>query len=155
LERHDCWRAQMELRPCLSAWSDRLDVRLLAARADRLAGDLDEAEGQVAWCEGQPGLSSADAEDVRFERMLLQLQQGEPKPDERDISRFLQSSPVSRALTFDALARGFAETYHVGDAIQCLKEIDAINAEYVPALLLRAQLRMRFKDHEEALGPLE
>src|SRR5438093_9430678 len=51
LERHDCWRAREELQPCLTAWGERLEVRLLAARAARLADAIDEAEGHLAACE--------------------------------------------------------------------------------------------------------
>ena len=155
LERHDCWLAQEDLKPCLVAWPDRLDVRLLAARAARLADALDEAEAQVAWCERAAQTAPEHAADVRFERMLLQVQQGDLKPYEVQTQRWPRLLPPNKILLLDALARGFAETYHVSDALQCLREIDEIEPEYVPALLLQSQLHMRYKRHEEALGPLE
>jgi len=155
LDRHDCWLALREVQPCLRSWGGRLEVRLLAARAARLADALDEAEDHVTVCERLIESEPDAADEVRFERKLLAMQQGDT------ISRAAQwqpSFPVSEARqleALDALARGLAETYHHTEAFVCLEQIAQRDPEYVPMVLSRGQIQLRHKRHEEAEGYFE
>jgi tetratricopeptide (TPR) repeat protein len=155
LDRHDCWRALAEVQPCLRAWGARLEVRLLAARAARLADALDEAEDHLTICQRMIESEPEAADEVRFERKLLAMQQGDTKSR---AAQWQPSFPVSEARqleALDALARGFAETHHFGEALGCLDQIAQRDPEYLPMLLSHGQIRLRHKRYEEAEGYFE
>jgi tetratricopeptide (TPR) repeat protein len=150
LDQHDCWLALREVQPCLHAWGGRLEVRLLAARAARLADSLDEAEDHVTVCERLVESEPDAADEVRFERKLLAMQQGDTKSR---AAQWQPSLPVSEARqleALDALARGLAETHHFAEAFVCLEQIAQRDPEYLPMLLARGQIRFRHKRYEEA-----
>lgn len=146
LARHDCWQAYEELQPCLEAWSDRVEVLLLAARAARLADRLDAAEAHVGRCERL----APDDDAVRFERMLLQVHQGDLQPYQEPVRRLIEIPDERQHVVLAALAHGLANTLQVSDAVECLDTIRQRDPEFVPMLLLSAELRLRFKRNTEA-----
>src|SRR6266496_6456045 len=150
LDRHDCWRAQEELQPCLRGWGNRLEVRLLAARAARLADALDEAEDHLTQCERLIETEPDGTDEVRFERKLLQMQQGDLKSREAQWQQYGSLGDTRQVELLDALARGFAETHHFGDAMGCLDQIAQRDPDNVSMLLLRGQLQLRYKRYEGA-----
>lgn len=151
LERHDCWQAYEQLQPCLDAWGDDLEVLLVAARAARLAGALDAAEAHVAHCE-----RLAPTEDaVRFERMLLQVQQGDLQPYWEPLRRLIDIADDRQNDALAALASGLANTLQVSEAVDCLDKIRQRDPDFLPMLLLSAELRLRFQRNAEARWFLE
>src|SRR5688572_18944570 len=141
LERHDCWQAYEELQPCLRAWGHRLEVLLVAARAARLAGELDAAEAHVADAER----AAPTDPDVKFERMLLQVQQGDLQPYREPLQRWIDIPDGRQIQVLAALAGGLANTLQVSDAVECLDKIAERDPEFLPMLLLSAELRQRFQ----------
>ncbi len=151
LELHDGWRAYEELQPCLLAWGDRQEILLVAARAARLAGALDDAEAHVAACER---LAPTD-DDVRFERMLLQAQQGDLQPYQEPLRRLLATPDERQPTVLAALAGGLADTLQINEAAAYLDKIAQRDPEFVPMLLLAGELRVRYQHPTEARPFLE
>jgi tetratricopeptide (TPR) repeat protein len=73
LERGDAGQARVELEACLQVWPKDARVRLLAVRAARRAGALDEAEQHLAACQEVGGVT----EETTLEWALLRAQRGE------------------------------------------------------------------------------
>src|SRR5262245_52625388 len=151
LARHDCWQAYKELQPCLVVWSDRLEVLLLAARAARLTGALDSTEAHLAGSERL----APDDDAVRFERMLLQVQQGDLQPYQDSLRRRIETPDERQSEVLAALATGLANTLQISEAVDCLDKIAEREPEHVPMLLLSAELRRRFQRNAEARWFLE
>ncbi len=146
IEHHDAWTAYDELRPCLSAWSERAEVLLAAARAARLAGMIDDAEAHLTACER---LAPSD-DDVQFERMLLQAQQGDLRPYEETLRRLSDEPGDRQNAVLMALAQGLADTLQTGEAAMYLERIAARDPDYLPMLLLSAEVRVRHERFAEA-----
>lgn len=146
LERHDGWHAYEELQPCLAAWPDRIEVRLVAARAARLAGELDAAEAHLTVCED---LAATDGE-VLFERTLLQTQQGDLRPYQESLRRLIANNDARQLVALAALARGLADTLQINEAAVYLDKIAQSDPEFVPMLLLAGELRVRYQHPLEA-----
>ena len=145
LDDNDAQRAYEELRPCLAAWFERSDVLLVGARAARLAGRLDDAEAHLAACER---LASTN-HDVRFERLLLQLRQGDLLSNTETVRRLLASSDARQTVLLLAIAEGLLEIRQMEQAAPYLAkaERDAPNSGAV--WMLNAELNMRLNN---ALG---
>src|SRR5690606_25264753 len=66
--------AREHLRICLRVWPRSTEVHLLAARAERLMGDLPAAEAHLNRC---LELESGPTDAVRLEFLLIRVQSGE------------------------------------------------------------------------------
>jgi tetratricopeptide (TPR) repeat protein len=145
LEAQDADRARIHLKQCLLRWNSEPEVKFLAAQAARLAGDYEEAEGHLAYCEGRGGMQDAD---LRRERALLQVQQG-------DFGGYIESlaprgpkDPELPTSVLEAMARGSEATMFFEAALECLKRILDQQPENPRALLLLGNIltRNRFLD---------
>jgi tetratricopeptide (TPR) repeat protein len=140
LEAQDADRACVHLKHCLVRWNTVPEVRFLAAQAARLAGDYEEAEGHLAFCERQGGLPEAE---LGRERALLQVQQG-------DFGGYIESlmprgpkDPELPTSVLEAMAYGSEATLFFEHAIECLARVLDQQPDNPRALLLLGDILTR------------
>jgi tetratricopeptide (TPR) repeat protein len=122
LEAQDADRARIHLKHCLARWNTEPEVRFLAAQAARLADDYEEAEEHLAFCERQGGLPDTD---LRRERALLQVQQGDFGGYIESLTPRGANDPNLPTSVLEAMAHGSAATFFSDYALDCLKrELD-------------------------------
>jgi tetratricopeptide (TPR) repeat protein len=144
LEQQDADRARVCVAPCLARWPDRIEVRLLAARAARVAEQYDEAEEHLAACERT---SDADVE-VRRERALLQAQQGDYRAA---LALFAPGGLGNPEIPLDVLAAvacGYESTFYYGQAVDLLARVVQQGSDHVQGNLVlgRVLIRMRWAE---------
>jgi tetratricopeptide (TPR) repeat protein len=112
LQNQDFPRAREHLEQCLAYWPAHAETQFLLARACRRAGDVD------AW---QTHLRAAEAlqwpaEDIRFERQLMQAQAGKLASIEANLLEQLNAGCPEEELIVEALVKGCIELYRPADA---------------------------------------
>jgi predicted Zn-dependent protease len=134
-----------------AGWRDRLDVRLLGARAAREAGDLDAAEEQLTACERLVRPEDSRGNDVSRQRLLLQMCQGDLGGN---LERLSPEEPADPALTADeleAVARGFVVTHDLDDAMACLAHLDRKQPSHVRGLVLAGEVLQQVGKFDDAV----
>lgn len=116
LARRDFASARTHLATCLSVWPESAEVRLLAARLARRAGDQDEAAAQLKAYERLGGLP----ELVDLERRLSRAQRGDMAGNEGFLLAAVKSGHPDAVLILEALAQGYLATYRLEQARHCL-----------------------------------
>ncbi len=147
LDTQDADLARVHLAQCLAWAGDQPKLRLLAARAARLAGDYEAAEEQLTICAGDPGLPEAE---VKRERALLQVQQG----DFRGHLEYLQGTSNTREPppdVLDAMAHGLEATLFFNEAAACLQRLFAQTPDHPRARVLAGNIMLRKRYAEPAL----
>jgi tetratricopeptide (TPR) repeat protein len=130
--------AREHLAACLEVQPDSGSIHLLAARTARRSGDYDAASyhlrraRELGWVE----------EEIRLERDLLQVQQGELDPADTRLLSFLQDDPPEKPLILEALAQGYLKTYQLLRALECLDQWLEIQPDNPQALVWRGQTRL-------------
>jgi tetratricopeptide (TPR) repeat protein len=129
--------ARQHLDACLAVRGDSADTHLLAARAARRAQAYDDAEMHLQRCKQLGGVPQA----IDLEWALLHAQRGEMKSGEEQVLEedVARDHPDS-VLILEALARGYAKTYRLTEAVRCLTHRLEIQPENAQVLLDRAAL---------------
>ena len=135
LERYHAEEALAHFNSCLAVWPESGRVLLLAARAARQAGRLEEAVGYLQACQNRLGPS----EEVLLEWSLQQAAAGElasvePYLRSRLQKDFLPDGP----LICEALVVGYLRMNRFLDAHTCLNFWLEQQPDQVQALFLRA-----------------
>jgi tetratricopeptide (TPR) repeat protein len=137
--------AQRHLAFCLAAWPQSSEVHLVAARADRLAGDSEAAEAQLQECE-RLGWSQA----VVLERALLRAQNGDLDTVEAYLRHQLDEDHPDAVFILDALSQGYLRVYRFSLAQYCLNLWLERQSGNPRALLRRARLWDSMHDYAKA-----
>ncbi len=148
LERRDFGEARARLAQCLQTWPEDAELALLAARAARRDGDLEEANQFLQRCKqlgGDPGA-------LELERALLIAQQGDPAQVENHLLARVNKRPEEAELILEALAQGCLKSQRLPEALYCLDQWLERQPDNVPALLWRGQVQERWNDLEEAVA---
>jgi tetratricopeptide (TPR) repeat protein len=112
MKAQDFPRAREHLEQCLAAWPAHAETRFLLARACRRGDDAE------AW---QTHLRAAEAlrwpaEEVRFERVLMQAQVGKLAEVEAPLLEQLSTVGDEDELILEALVKGYLEAYRLPHA---------------------------------------
>ncbi|MDB5309321.1 MAG: tetratricopeptide repeat protein [Gemmataceae bacterium] len=134
LARHHPAAARESLAACLRLWPDRPAVHLLASRAARQAGDLEDADARLRTCHH---LSGGTSDEIAFEWALLQAAGGNVREVEEYLQRRADQTPGEAALVWEALAEGYLRVYRTPDAMACLEHWLDRDRDNVRALELR------------------
>jgi tetratricopeptide (TPR) repeat protein len=135
LERYHADEALAHFRSCLQIWPQSGRVLLLAARAARQAGDLDEAVGYLEECQKRLGPS----EEVLLEWTLQQAAAGELASVEPYLRSRLQKAFLPQGpLICEALVVGYLRMNRFLDAHTCLNYWLEQQPDHIQALFLRA-----------------
>ena len=128
--------ARQHLDRCLAIWPSSAEARLLASRAARQSGDLEEADRQLRACQR---LGAGNADDVALEWALLRAAGGNPGEVEEFLQRRAELAPEQAPLIWEALVEGYLRIYRILDAVACLDHWLQFAPDDLRALELRGQ----------------
>ncbi len=123
------------------------EARLLAARAERRAGDAAAAEHQLDEHDRLRGGTRASS----LERVLLRAERGELGDDESRLRSLLEQREADPVQLLEALARDYQATERFGDALACLADLLKERPRHPRALVWRAQIGGRMQKWDDAL----
>jgi predicted Zn-dependent protease len=113
LDHYHFAEAREHLAIALQAWPSSWRVHLLAARAARLDGDVEQAQEHLHFCQQ----SQPSAEEVLLEWALLRAQVGELAAVEAYLHERLDRGSAQTPLIQEALIEGYLRTYRIGPAL--------------------------------------
>ncbi len=120
LEHYRAAEAREHLARCLAVWPSSVEANLLAARAARRLGELDEAGRRLDDCRRLAGEQASG--DIALEWALLQAARGDlPLVEEHLLAR-LARDPEAAPLILEALAAGYQRMVRVHEALRCLND---------------------------------
>jgi tetratricopeptide (TPR) repeat protein len=136
LERYALEEAQHHLDLCSRVYFRSASVHLLAAQTARRREDYAAAESHLAACLRLEGMTAA----IARERLLLTAQQGDLGDLEGLLKDRTSTSDPEAVLVLEALAKGYANRFWEGDALECLNRLLERQPQHPQALLMRARL---------------
>jgi tetratricopeptide (TPR) repeat protein len=140
LDQHDVLRGRRFLAECARLKRNNAEWRLLAARADRMAGDLDTSEQRLVECqrlEGQP------SDESSLEWALIRAQRGEVEPVEEFLRTRVNRDDPHATLILEALGLGYLVVYRPYDAMNCVRQWLERAPDHPRARLLRGRIHHR------------
>jgi tetratricopeptide (TPR) repeat protein len=128
--------ARGHLERCLAVWPSSPQVHLLASRAARQSGDLEDADRHLRACQRLLGTAS---DDVALEWALLQATGGNPREVEEYLQRRAEQHPEQAPLVWEALVVGYIRIYRILDALNFLEHWLRLAPDDLRALELRGR----------------
>jgi tetratricopeptide (TPR) repeat protein len=138
LGRYHTDEARAHLQSCLRVWPDSAPVLLLAARAERRAGNLEEAGRLLDECRKRADPEAAA--DVAFEWALWRAAMGDLRSVEDSLQARLPRSPVTAPLIWEALASGYRRMCRLPEALACLDTWLRLDPDNAYAYFLRGEV---------------
>ena len=138
LARYQNEPARGHFQQALRVWPRSALVHLLAARAERRAGQWRQAEHHLDECR-----KSADpdvAAEAAFEWSLLRAAMGDLRTVEEALQARILSRPGDAPLIWEALADGYRHSYRMPEALQCLDTWLHFEPDNSQAYFLRGEL---------------
>lgn len=143
LDRYKFAAAQKHLHDCLTVWSSRPDVWLLAGQTARRMEQYDEAER--CYVEVQKWTGGVPQEDLLLERALLQAQL-DPDSKESYLRSLAEANHPQTRLIFEAMVRGYLRRNRFKEAGFLVEKWLEVAPDDPHALFCRGWVR-------EQLGP--
>jgi tetratricopeptide (TPR) repeat protein len=139
LQRYHNAEARRHLNACLKVWpwSRSVHVHLLAARAARHEGDLEEAAQHLEEVQSTLGDQSPE---TMLEWAMLHAAGGDLDKVEAYLQDQARNHPQLLLLILEALAQGYVRVARITAALHCLEECLAHEPENVQALDLRGSI---------------
>ncbi len=144
-ERRDFQTALVDLQPYLAAYPESGPAHFLAARSERRAGRLTEAEAHLDTCRRL----RYRPDDVDLERVLIKVRQGEPDLEPYLRERVDQGHPDT-LLILEVLIDHYLHNYCLADALGAMNQYLEHRPDDVAVLLGRAFVWERFFSWDEA-----
>jgi tetratricopeptide (TPR) repeat protein len=139
--------ARSRLAVCLLVWPGDPEVHRLAARANRLTGDLPAAEAHLNRClKLQGGATQA----VQLEFLLLRLQTGELDEVAPTLIDCVEKGHPDAAILLDSLAQAYMRRLRYKPAYACLSRWIELCPDTVKAYQWRGWLLERMNHYKEA-----
>jgi tetratricopeptide (TPR) repeat protein len=146
LERDEFARAKAQAALSLSQSPRSVAAHLLAARAARRAGDIDEAKEHLSRCREL----ASDSPAVRLEQAMLDAQSGDLAAAEPVLSPELKNENADTVLILEALARGYRDRDQFNHAVACLNRWIRLRPGALQPLLWRGEIFERLADLDSA-----
>jgi tetratricopeptide (TPR) repeat protein len=136
LARYHTAKARQHLQRCQWLWPNSPAVHLLAARADRRAGELEAAQAHLQKCQRLQSIS----EEVVMEGALLHVVGGDLPEYEEYLQARMHKEPALAPLIWEGLTAGYLRMCRISDALACLEAWLTAEPDNVQALFLRGRL---------------
>jgi tetratricopeptide (TPR) repeat protein len=140
--------ARERLTLCLSVWPRSTEVHLLAARAARLSGDLDDAEYHLGQC---LKLNDGATNAVQIEYLLLRVQTGEVDDVAQALISAVESGHPESPLILETLARSYIIRLRYKSAYACLTRWIEQQPSVATAYQWRGYTLERLNNHKMAV----
>jgi tetratricopeptide (TPR) repeat protein len=139
--------ALSRLEICLHLWPRDPEVRLLAARAARLSGDLQAAEAHLKQCiKSQGGATEA----VQLEFLLLRVQTGEVDEVAPTLVDCVEKGHRESPLILETMAGAYMARLRYRSALACLSRWIEVSPQTAKALYWRGLVLERLNHHKDA-----
>jgi tetratricopeptide (TPR) repeat protein len=145
-------QARQPLEYCLKVWPNDASIELLAARAARRSGDLEDAQRHLLACQR---LERDVSEDSVLEFALLRAAGGEVDEVDPFLQLAAQRRPEQKPMILEALCVGFLRLYRVNEALGCLEQWLRIEPNSVAAIVLRGKAWKRLHAYHNAVADFE
>ena len=119
LERYHTSDAVPHLQACLKVWPRDRETLLLAARAARQTGSLDEADRCL---DQYPDVRGEDDASFALERVLIRVERGEVDRVSKFCQALIERDDPATPLILEALSRGYLRMYRPREAERSLEE---------------------------------
>jgi tetratricopeptide (TPR) repeat protein len=139
--------ARSRLAVCLLVWPNDLEVRLLAARAARLSGDVPAAESHLNRC---LKLHGGATEAVQLEFLLLRVQTGEVEQVAPTLIDCVAKDHPESPLILATLARAYMHRLRYKSAYACLNRWIEVRPDAAKAYQWRGWVLERLNHHQAA-----
>jgi tetratricopeptide (TPR) repeat protein len=141
--------ARSRLAVCLLVWPHDPEVRLLAARAARLSGDLPAAEAHLNRC---LKLHGGATEEVQIEFLLLRAQTGEVEEVAQALIDCVEKGHPQSPLILETLARAYMHRLRYKPALACLSRWMEVQPNAAKAYQWRGWVLERMNQHDAAFA---
>lgn len=138
LNRYHTTDAIAHLKISLTVWPHDSETLILAARASRRAGSLDEAARCLDRCHPLHGNKD---EDLLLERTLLDVERGELEGTKSFCDTLVTRNDPATPLVLEALGKGCLRMYRSSDADRALNEWLERQPDNPQALDIQGQVR--------------
>lgn len=138
LARYQNESARAHLQQCLRVWPRNPPALLLAARAERRAGQFQQAARYLDECRQQADRDVA--EEAAFEWALQRASMGDLRSVEESLQSRILSRPTDAPLVWEALADGYRRNFRMPEALQCLDTWLYFEPENIHAFFLRGEV---------------
>jgi tetratricopeptide (TPR) repeat protein len=135
----------------LKIWHWSAETHLIAGRTARRAAMIAEAEDHFERCLSLSGRDSARSAAVALERLMIQAQDGDLADIEQVLWGRVKQQNAETQLILEALARGYARTFRLADALKCIEIVLKHDPDNVEALSNRAWVAERLQDTMDPL----
>ena len=152
LARYQPGAALTHLHSTLAIWPSSTEARLLAARAARRAGDLEEAEQQLDECRRRASSRSAD---IGLEWALLRAWSGDLAEVEQPLNDRLEKDPANTVLILEALVEGYRRMSRIHQALAYTERWLALRPDDVQAYYLRGEVHLHVGAVKKAVEDYE
>ncbi len=139
--------ALARLEICLTVWPNDPEVRLLAARAARLTGDLRGAEAHLNRC---LKLSGGATEPVQLEFLLLRVQSGELEQVAGALVDSVEKGHPESPLILETLSRAYMHRLRHRSALACLSRWIEVQPDNPKPYHWRGWVLERLNNHKQA-----
>jgi tetratricopeptide (TPR) repeat protein len=132
---------------CLKVWPRSVPTRLLAARADRLTGNLPGAEAQLHQC---LKLQKAN-EDIQLEFLLMRVQAGDVDQVAEELNLYVNTKHPDTPVILETLAQAYMRNARLGPALATLDRWIQEEPGSAKAYFYRGWVVERLNHHQEAM----
>jgi tetratricopeptide (TPR) repeat protein len=139
--------AQLHLARCLKVWFWGAETHLLAAQAERKAGDLDQAADHLRKSRAFGGRGDA----IELEWQLLAVQQGRLAAVKPFLIERMAQDGADTPMIAEVLVPAFIQNYELDNAMHCLERWLEHEPKRIEACRYRAQLCTLLGNDAEAV----
>jgi tetratricopeptide (TPR) repeat protein len=143
--------ARAHLDACLKIWPTHVGAHLLAARAERRAGDYVAATQHVLDAQEANGGSS---QEIALENALVNAGMGNVKGNEDFLHAKAAKEPALAPLVWEALAEGYMRMHRIPDAFACCDRWLERDPDNVQGLYLRGWVASEIQSTKRAIPDL-
>jgi tetratricopeptide (TPR) repeat protein len=140
--------AQQELAFCLKVWPRSVPTRILAARADRLAGNLPAAEAQLNKC---LKLQKGASEDIQLEFLLMRVQLGDVDQVYEELMKYVDKKHPDTSVILATLTQAYMRNFRLRPALAILNRWIQEEPTSAQAYFYRGWVVETLNHHQDAM----